>query len=151
MDHTIIRHVKKAYNLLIGERSAEEIKINIATVFPGAKNEEMDIKGRDMISGLPKTINIKSDEIRIVLEESALAIVQAVKSVLERTPPELSADIIEKGIYLTGGGALLHGLDRLLAEHLLVPVFIADEPLTCVARGTGIMLHHLDKAPKQRI
>lgn len=144
-DNEILNYVKKEYKLLIGERTSEDIKIQVATVFPGARNESIDIRGRDMMSGLPRTITIKSDEIEKALRESIYVIVQAAKNVLEKTPPELSADIIDRGVILTGGGALLHGLDQLLAEELKVPVFLAEEPMSCVAKGTGIMLENIDK------
>ncbi|GEM05274.1 MreB-like protein [Halolactibacillus miurensis] len=144
-DNEILNYVKKEYKLLIGERTSEDIKIQVATVFPGARDESIDIRGRDMMSGLPRTITIKSDEIEKALRESVYVIVQAAKNVLEKTPPELSADIIDRGVILTGGGALLHGMDQLLAEELKVPVFLAEEPMSCVAKGTGIMLENIDK------
>ncbi|WP_062320392.1 rod shape-determining protein [Halolactibacillus sp. JCM 19043] len=144
-DNEILNYVKKEYKLLIGERTSEDIKIQVATVFPGARAESIDIRGRDMMSGLPRTITIKSDEIEKALRESVYVIVQAAKNVLEKTPPELSADIIDRGVILTGGGALLHGMDQLLAEELKVPVFLAEEPMSCVAKGTGIMLENIDK------
>lgn len=149
-DQDILQFIKKKYKLLIGERTAEEIKKQVATVFPGGRNEEMDIRGRDMVSGLPQTITVLSAEIQEALTESIDLIVQAAKSVLEKTPPELAADIIDKGVILTGGGALLHGIDTLLAEELKVPVFIADEPMHCVAKGTGIMLDNLEKLLKKK-
>lgn len=149
-DQDILQFIKKKYKLLIGERTAEEIKKQVATVFPGGRNEEMDIRGRDMVSGLPQTITVLSAEIQEALTESIELIVQAAKSVLEKTPPELAADIIDKGVILTGGGALLHGIDTLLAEELKVPVFIADEPMHCVAKGTGIMLDNLEKLLKKK-
>src|SRR5690625_2233711 len=111
----------------------------------------MEIRGRDMVSGLPRTITVYSDEIQKALSESAALIVQAARAVLERTPPELSADIIDRGVILTGGGALMHGIDELLANELKVPVFIADEPMNCVARGTGIMLEDIDKIDEVKI
>ncbi|MGD6778405.1 rod shape-determining protein [Sutcliffiella horikoshii] len=148
-DAEILQYIKKKYKLLIGERTAENIKIEIATVFPGGRNESIDIRGRDMVSGLPQTITVKSDEIEQALRESVQVIVQAAKSVLERTPPELSADIIDRGVILTGGGALLHGMDQLLAEELKVPVLIAEQPMDCVAIGTGIMLDHIDRLPSK--
>ncbi|SDM54108.1 rod shape-determining protein [Sediminibacillus halophilus] len=150
-DHEILNYVKKKYKLLIGERTAEDIKINVATVFPGARDESIDIRGRDMVSGLPRTITIHSAEIEEALRESVSMIVQAAKTVLEHTPPELSADIIDHGVILTGGGALLHGFDQLLADQLKVPVLLADEPMNCVARGTGIMLENIDKVDKKSI
>ncbi|RBW68936.1 rod shape-determining protein [Bacillus taeanensis] len=150
-DYEILNHIKKKYKLLIGERTAEEIKVNVATVFPGARKEEIDIRGRDMVSGLPRTITVGSEEVQGALEESVAHLIQAAKSVLEKTPPELSADIIDKGIILTGGGALLHGIDQLFAEELKVPVLVAEEPMQCVAKGTGLMLEHIDKIAKRKL
>lgn len=151
LDSEILNYIKKEYKLLIGERTAENIKVNVATVFPGARNEEMDIRGRDMVSGLPRTITIRSEEITQALLEPVMMMVHAAKSVLEKTPPELSADIIDQGIILTGGGALLHGIDQLFAQELKVPIFIAEEPMKAVANGTGLMLEHIDKLPKRKI
>ena len=111
----------------------------------------MEIRGRDMVTGLPRTITVTSDEIAQALRESVTVIVQAAKSVLERTPPELSADIIDRGVILTGGGALLHGIDMLLAEELKVPVLVAENPMDCVAIGTGIMLDNIDKLSRRKI
>ncbi|MBB5355413.1 MULTISPECIES: rod shape-determining protein [Anoxybacillus] len=150
-DQEILNYIKREYKLLIGERTAEEIKINIATVFPNARDEAMDIRGRDLVTGLPRTITIRSGEIEKALRETVYTIVQTAKSVLERTPPELSADIIDRGIFLTGGGALLHGIDQLLAQELKVPVFIAENPMDCVAIGTGLMLDNIDKAPYRQL
>ncbi|ALA53187.1 rod shape-determining protein [Shouchella clausii] len=150
-DSDILSYIKKEYKLLIGERTSEEIKKQVATVFPGARSEEMDIRGRDMISGLPRNITISTKEIEKALVESVEYIVQAAKQVLEKTPPELSADIIDKGVMLTGGGALLHGMDTLLAEELKIPVLIAEEPMHCVARGTGIILENLDKMSSKKV
>ena len=145
LDNDIIQYIKNQYKLFIGLRTAEDIKFNIGTVFIGSRNEKMDIRGRDMVSGLPRTITIDSEEIRLALRESMYLIVQAAKNVLEKTPPELSADIIDRGVFLTGGGALLNGIDQLLAEELKVPVFVSDSPLDCVARGTGILLENIQK------
>lgn len=144
-DNDITQYIKRHYKLLIGERTSENIKFNVGTVFFGGRKEEMDIRGRDMVTGLPRTITVNSDEIGEALKESIYMIVHAAKTVLEKTPPELSADIIDRGIFLTGGGALLHGIDQLLAEELKVPVFISDNPLNCVAIGTGILLENIDK------
>src|SRR5690625_4514734 len=144
-DEEILQYVKRKYKLLIGERTAEDIKINVATVFPGSRKEEIDIRGRDMVTGLPRTITIHSDEVEEALREPISMIVQSAKTVLEKTPPELSADIIHRGVILTGGGALLHGVDQLLAEELKVPVLLAEEPMNCVAKGTGLMLDNIDK------
>jgi rod shape-determining protein MreB len=140
-----MKYIKSKYKLLIGERTSEEIKIKVGTVYPGSRNETMDIRGRDIVSGLPQTITIHSGEICEALTEPVSIIVAAAKAVLERTPPELSADIIDRGVVLTGGGALLHGLDQLLVDELKVPVIIADEPMQCVVKGTGIMLENLDQ------
>jgi rod shape-determining protein MreB and related proteins len=142
-DNDIIKYIKDKYKLLIGDRTAEEIKKTVGTVYLGSKKEKMEVRGRDLVTGLPHTVNITSEEIEEALRESVYIIVHATKNVLEQTPPELSADIIDKGIVLTGGGALVHGFDQLLAHELKVPVFIADSPLTCVAEGTGILLDNL--------
>ena len=145
-DAEILQYIKREYKLLIGERTSEDIKITIGTVFPGGRNEQMDIRGRDMVSGLPRTISIQSDEIERCLRESVAMIIQAARNVLEKTPPELSADIIDRGVILTGGGALMHGIDLVLAEDLKVPVLIVENPMDCVAIGTGIMLGNVGKA-----
>ncbi len=150
-DNEILNYVKKEYKLLIGERTAENIKINIGTVFPDARDEEMEIRGRDLVNGLPRTITVNSKEIEGALKESVGVIVQAAKTVLEKTPPELSADIIDRGVILTGGGALLHGIDQLLIEELRVPVLVAEEPMDAVAIGTGIMLENIDKIDRRSI
>ncbi|WP_318245218.1 rod shape-determining protein [Solibacillus faecavium] len=145
-DNDILQYIKKEYKLLIGERTAENIKTTIGTVFPGGRKDTMEIRGRDMVTGLPRVIEINSEEIEQALRESIGMIVQAAKDVLEKTPPELSADIIDRGVILTGGGALLHGIDQLLIEELKVPVFVAENPMDCVAIGTGIMLDNIDRA-----
>ncbi len=150
-DQEILNYIKKEYKLLIGERTAEAIKLEVATVFPGARHEEIEIRGRDMMTGLPRTIAVSSEEVEKALRESVDVIVQTAKSVLEKTPPELSADIIDRGIILTGGGALLHGIDQLLAEQLKVPVLVADDPLGAVAAGTGIMLDSMDRIPARKL
>ena len=145
-DNDILHYIKREYKLLIGERTSEQIKITIGTVWPQTRKESMEIRGRDMVTGLPRTIEINSDEIARALHESVSMIVQSAKNVLEKTPPELSADIIDRGVIITGGGALLHGMDQLLIEELKVPVFIAENPMDCVAIGTGIMLDNIDRA-----
>jgi len=150
-DVAILQYIKTAYKLLIGERTAEDIKVNVATVFEGSRDEEIDIRGRDMVTGLPRTITIYSAEIEKALRESVSLITEAAKDVLEKTPPELSADIIDRGVILTGGGAMIHGIDQLLAEELKVPVFTAEEPMNCVATGTGVMLENMDKIEKKSI
>lgn len=147
-DNDIAKYIKDKYKLLIGDRTAEEIKLNIGTVYPIEKKEKMEVRGRDLVTGLPHTITITSDEIEEALRESVYIIVNTAKSVLEQTPPELSADIIDKGIVITGGGALIKGFDELLMHELKVPVLVAESPLTCVAEGTGILLdniHLIDK------
>ncbi|WP_438492979.1 rod shape-determining protein [Paenibacillus sp. IHBB 3054] len=149
-DDAILRYIKQKYKLLIGERTAEDIKVTIGTVRPGGMQAEMDIRGRDMVSGLPQTLTINSGEVKEALWDPVSSIVAAAKSVLERTPPELSADIIDRGVVLTGGGALLNGLDELLSEQLHVPVWVAEDPMHCVVKGTGIMLDHLDKVVKKK-
>ena len=147
-DADILKYIKDKYKLLIGDRTAEEIKMTIGTVFPDGKNEKMEVRGRDLVTGLPHTITLCSEEVEEALRESVYTLVHEAKSVLEKTPPELSADIIDKGVVVTGGGALIDGFDRLLAHELKVPVFVAESPLTCVAEGTGILLdnvHLLEK------
>jgi len=143
-DSAIIEYVRNKYKLLIGERTAEEVKTNIGTVYKGDKNKKITIKGRNITSGLPHTEEINAKEIEEALLPLAIEIIKATKQVLENTPPELSADIMDKGIVLTGGGALLNGFTELLEEELKVPVYIAESPLTCVAEGCGIMLSNLN-------
>jgi len=137
MDEAIINYVKRKYNLLIGERTAELIKITIGTAYPSADVRSMEVKGRDLVGGVPKTLEIKSDEVLEALQEPINAIVEGVKLALERTPPELAADIVDKGIVMTGGGALLANLDILLREATGLPVMLAEDPLTAVAIGVG--------------
>ena len=145
----IVKHIKDKYKLLVGERTAEDIKITIGTVFPGSRDEKMEVRGRDLVTGLPHTITLTSDEVEEALRESVYTIIHAVKGILEQTPPELSADIIDKGIVLTGGGALVDGFAQILSQELKVPVFIAESPLTCVAEGTGILLDNLYMLERQ--
>ena len=142
-DNDIVKYIKKKYKLLVGDRTAEEIKLTIGNVYQDSIKEKMEVRGRDLVTGLPHTITLDSDEIVEALKESADIIVHTAKNVLEQTPPELAADIIDKGIVVTGGGALIRGFDQLLENELKVPVKIADSPLTCVAEGTGIMLNNL--------
>jgi len=137
MDEVITRYIRSQYNLMIGERTAEEIKIKVGSAYPLEKELEMEVRGRDLIAGLPKTITVTSEEIRDALQEPINAIVERVRSVLEETPPELAADIIERGITLTGGGALLRGIDRLLESVTNIRTQVAEDPLSCVAIGTG--------------
>jgi rod shape-determining protein MreB len=143
-DEAIIRFVKRDHNMLIGERTAEDIKIQVGTATPEASRGEMEVRGRDLVSGLPKTIVVSSRDTFVAMEEALRGIVDMVHSVMERTPPELAADILDKGLVLTGGGALLHGLDALLARETGVPVLIAEDPLSCVVLGTGKALESLD-------
>ena len=144
MDEAIINHVKRRYNLLIGERTAEAIKITIGTAYPESELRSMEIKGRDLVAGVPKTLTIKSDEVLEALQETVNAIVEAVKIALARTPPELAADIMDKGIVMVGGGSLLRNLDVLLREATGLPVMVAESPLTAVVLGTGACLDNID-------
>lgn len=142
-DNDIMKYVKDKYKLLIGDRTAEDVKITIGTVYQGARNEKMDVRGRDLVTGLPHTITLCSEEVEEALRESIYIIIHTAKTVLEGTPPELASDIIDKGIVITGGGALINGFNELLAHELKVPVFVAESPLTCVAEGTGVLLDNL--------
>ena len=143
-DEAVIRYIKRKHNVIIGERTAEELKVNIGCVYPKIQDVEMDIRGRDLGTGLPKTLTISSSEMMEALIEPAMMIVDAVHSVLEKTPPELVADISDKGIYMTGGGALIDGLDKLLQEKTGINVMIAQDTVSCVALGTGKALDNLD-------
>ena len=143
-DEYVSKYIKKKYNLAIGERTAEELKVNVGCVYPKIQDVEMDVRGRDLTTGLPTTITIHSSEMLEALQEPALMIVDAVHSVLERTPPELAADISDKGIYMTGGGCLIDGLDKLLQEKTGINVMIAQDTVSCVALGTGKALDNLD-------
>jgi rod shape-determining protein MreB len=152
MDEAIVQYIRKNYNLLVGERRAEEIKIKLGSAYPmGGERRTMEVKGRDLIDGIPKTIVIGDDEIREALREPIMTIVDAVRTALERTPPELAADIVDKGIVLTGGGALLKGLDLLLRQETNLPITVAEDPLSCVALGTGKVLDELDLLKKVAI
>ncbi|MFR0822563.1 MAG: rod shape-determining protein [Clostridia bacterium] len=143
-DEAIVKYIKKKHNVMIGERTAEDLKINIGCVYPKIQDAQMDIRGRDLLTGLPKTVTIRSSEMLEALMEPALMIVDAVHSVLEKTPPELAADISDKGIYMTGGGCLVDGLDKLLQEKTGINVMIAQDAVSCVALGTGKALDNLD-------
>ena len=148
MDEAIIEYLKKTYNLMVGERTAEEIKIKIGSAYPLEEEMSLEVKGRDLVAGLPKTVTVTSEEVREALQEPVRAIVEATKISLERTPPELSSDLIEHGIVMAGGGSLLRGLDKLISEETGLPVHVADDPLTAVAKGTGKVLdeiHYLRK------
>jgi len=144
MDEAIVNHVKRKYNLLIGEQTAEQIKIRLGSAFPSDDVSEMEVKGRDLIEGVPKTILIRTDEVREAIAEPVEAIVEAVKHTLEKAPPELAADIVDRGIVLAGGGALLKNLPLLLRERTGLPVMVADDPLDCVVMGAGKALDELD-------
>lgn len=143
LDEAIIQYMKRAYNLMIGERTAEEIKIKIGSAYPLEKETSMEVKGRDLVAGLPKTLSITSQEVREALVEPISTITNSVRVTLERCPPELSADLVDRGLVLAGGGALLRGLDKLLMEETGLPVHIAEDPLSAVAEGTGRALNEL--------
>jgi len=143
MDNAIINYMKRAYNLMIGDRTAEEIKIRIGSAYPLEEELTMEVKGRDSVAGLPKTLHITSQEIREALSDTFNSIIEVVRSALERCPPELSADLVDRGIVLAGGGAMIRNLDRLLSEASGLPVIIAEDPLSAVANGTGIVLQDL--------
>ncbi|MTI81533.1 MAG: rod shape-determining protein [Firmicutes bacterium] len=144
MDDAIIQHVKRTYNLMIGERTSEEIKINIGTAYPLKEKETFEVRGRDLVSGLPKTVTITSEEIYKALSEPVSSIMEAIKVTLEKTPPELSADIMDRGIMMAGGGSLLRGLDHLISEQTGMPVHLAEEPLVAVAYGAGKVLENIE-------
>jgi rod shape-determining protein MreB and related proteins len=144
LDSAIVNYMKRAYNLLIGERTAEEIKVRLGSAFPLEEELTMEVKGRDSVAGLPKTIHITSQEIREALSDTIAAIVDAVRSTLERCPPELSADLVDRGFVMAGGGALIRGLDLLLSEKTGLPVTVAEDPLSAVANGTGAVLNDLN-------
>ncbi|HEY7530836.1 MAG TPA: rod shape-determining protein [Gemmatimonadota bacterium] len=140
LDDAIVGFLKKNYNQAIGEQTAESIKIQIGSAYPLGEEREMEVKGRDIVSGIPKTVRIHSSEVREALQEPIMAIVEAVRAALERTPPELASDIVDRGIVMTGGGSLLRGLDALLREETNLPINVDEDPLTCVVRGTGRIL-----------
>ncbi len=144
MDEAIMTHVKRKYNMLIGETSAENIKINIASAYPLDPEQQMDVKGRDLVTGIPQNVTITSEEVRKAISEQVDSIVQAVRYALEQTPPELAADIVDRGIVLTGGGALLKGLDQLLREETSLPITVVDDPLSTVVLGTGKALDNIN-------
>ena len=148
-DSDIMKYIKDKYKLLIGDRTAEDIKLSIGSVYINKNsNKKMEVKGRDLVTGLPKTINISSPEVTEALKDSAMLIIHTVKNVLEQTPPELSADIINTGIVLTGGGSMIDGMDKLFEKELKVPIKIAESPLTCVALGTGALLENINLIDK---
>lgn len=147
-DEAIVRYMRKKHNIMIGERTAEELKINIGTVYPRVQEVMMDIRGRNLISGLPKTITVSSSEVMEALQEPVSSVIEAVHSVLEKTPPELAADISDRGIVMTGGGGLLYGMDKLLQEKTGINVIIADDAISCVALGTGEALNNIEAIEK---
>lgn len=157
MDESIVQYIKKTYNLLIGERTAEEIKITIGSAIPQEIDTEREIRGRDLVTGLPKTIVIQAGEVGRALSEPVAGIIEAVKVTLEKTPPELASDIMDRGIVMTGGGSLLRGLDKLLNKETGMPVHLAEDPLSCVAAGTGKAVETIDllkrvlMAPKKMV
>ncbi|MBM3669929.1 MAG: rod shape-determining protein [Actinobacteria bacterium] len=144
LDNVIIQYIKKEYSLLLGERTAEEIKVAIGSAFPAPEEPHAEIRGRDLVTGLPRTVVVSAEEIRRAMDEPVAAIVDAVKAALDRTPPELSGDIMDRGIVLTGGGALLRGLDERLRHETGMPIFIADNPLDCVVLGSGKCIEEFD-------
>lgn len=148
MDEAIVAHVKKEYNVMIGERTAEEIKIEIGSAYPLAEEEDAEVRGRDLLTGLPKNIILSSEEIRTAIEEPLMAIIAAIKATLEQTPPELSSDIMDRGIVLTGGGSLLKGLDELLRQETGMPVHVTEDAMTCVVVGSGKALEEIDVLKK---
>ena len=150
-DEAIIAHVKKEYNVMIGERTAEEIKIEIGSAYPLVEEEDVEVRGRDLLSGLPKNIVLSSEEIRGAVEEPLSAIITAIKSTLEQTPPELSSDIMDRGIVLTGGGSLLKGLDERLRQETNIPVNVTEDPLSCVVIGSGKSLEEIELLKKVSI
>ena len=144
MDQAIIEHLKRNYNLMIGERTAEEIKLKVGSAFPMEEEVTIEVKGRDLVAGLPKTLTISSEEVRDSLSETIHAIIDTIKLTLERTPPELSSDLVDRGVMLAGGGALLRGIDKLIAQETGLPVAIAEDPLTAIVMGTGKIVEELD-------
>ncbi len=148
LDEAIVQYMKRAYNLMVGERTAEEIKIKIGSAYPSEKETSVEVKGRDLVAGLPKTLMITSQEVREALLEPISTIVDSVRITLERCPPELSADIMNKGMVLSGGGALLSKINELIAQNTGVPCFVGEEPLLCVVKGTGLVLEHLQDYKK---
>lgn len=150
MDEAIVQYFRRKYNLSIGENTAESVKVKIGSVFPLDQELTMDVKGRDLLTGLPKTVSISSEEVRIALSDPVRKIIEVVKSVLEETPAELSADLVDRGIILSGGGALVKGLPELISQETELPVNLADDPLTCVVRGTGAYLEELDNIKRSK-
>lgn len=148
MDECIVQYMRRVYNLMIGERSAEEIKIAIGSAYPMDEECSMEVKGRDLVAGLPKTLTVTSEEIREALQDPVTLIVDSIRITLEKAPPELSADLVDRGLVLSGGGGMLRGLDRLISKKTGLPVTLVDEPLLSVANGTGLVLEELDEYEK---
>ncbi|PIS30451.1 rod shape-determining protein [Candidatus Saganbacteria bacterium CG08_land_8_20_14_0_20_45_16] len=148
MDEAIVAHCRKNYNLLIGERTAEQIKIDIGSAYPLAEERTIEVRGRDLVTGLPKTLTLTSSEIRDALADPVATVVDAVRMTLEKTPPELAADIMDRGIVMAGGGSLLRGLDKYLAQETDMSVYVVDDPISCVAYGTGKILEEIDTLKK---
>ncbi len=144
MDEAIVQYLKRVYNLMIGERTAEEIKIQIGSAYPLNEEVSMEVKGRDLVAGLPKTLTITSEEIREALQEPVSAIIEAIRITLERCPPELSSDLVDRGLVLAGGTSQLRGMDKLIAEQTGLPVHVAEDPVSAVAEGSGVVLHELN-------
>ena len=151
MDECIVQYMRRVYNLMIGERTAEEIKITIGSAYPLGEERTLEVKGRDLVAGLPKTLTVTSEEIRDALQEPVSAIVDAVRITLEKCPPELSADLVDRGMVLAGGGSMLRGLDKLIASQTGLPVTLADDPLSAVAEGTGVVLNELNFLSKSKL
>jgi len=151
MDECIVQYMRRVYNLMIGERTAEEIKITIGSAYPLGEERTLEVKGRDLVAGLPKTLTVTSEEIRDALQEPVSAIVDAVRITLEKCPPELSADLVDRGLVMAGGGSMLRGLDRLIASQTGLPVTLADDPLSAVAEGTGVVLNELNFLSKSKL
>ena len=150
MDDAIIAHMKRVYNLLIGERTAEDIKIKIGSAYPTGEEKTLDVKGRDIVAGLPKTLTITSEEIRDALKDTVSLIVDAVRTTLDRCAPELAGDLMERGIVLSGGSSQLAGLDKLLMAQTGLPVVVAEDPLSAVAEGTGVVMNEIDYLARNR-
>ena len=150
LDGAIIQHLKRVYNLMIGELTAEQIKIRIGSAYPVKDDESLEVKGLDLVSRVPKTVRVSAAEIRMALQEPITTIIEAVRATLERCPPDLAADLIDRGIMLAGGGSLLRGLDRLISEETGLPVFVADDALKAVANGTGVVLQEMDNMSSER-
>lgn len=151
MDECIVQYMRRVYNLMIGERTAEEIKITIGSAYPLGEERTLEVKGRDLVAGLPKTLTVTSEEIRDALQEPVSAIVDAVRITLEKCPPELSADLVDRGLVLAGGGSMLRGLDKLIASQTGLPVTLSDDPLSAVAEGTGVVLNELNFLAKTKL